>query len=141
MAQSQSWARRYGWRPLSPMEQQVSAISSFWEKSLIHTLKSYFLFWVEISKRMEIRDVPGSLDELEEWTQVRHSILRSRAISMPRYLYRRMSSKPWSQLKAITMSRKEPQMSCYTLLQKRSESRTSSGESPSVSWTSVYASP
>ncbi|KAG9225506.1 hypothetical protein CCMSSC00406_0003009 [Pleurotus cornucopiae] len=47
-----SWARRYGWRPLSPMEQQ-----------------SYFLFWVEISKRMEIRDVPGSLDELEEWTQ------------------------------------------------------------------------
>ncbi|KAF8966173.1 hypothetical protein BDZ97DRAFT_1658235 [Flammula alnicola] len=41
------WADRYGWRSLSPLERNA-----------------FYVFWVEIGKRMGIRDIPGTLEEL-----------------------------------------------------------------------------
>ncbi|KAF8346341.1 hypothetical protein F5887DRAFT_108569 [Amanita rubescens] len=45
-----AWAEKYGWRSLSPLEKQA-----------------LFIFWVEIGRRMDIKDIPNSLDNLEEW--------------------------------------------------------------------------
>jgi len=47
-----TWARRYGWRPLSPLECQA-----------------YFVVWSEIARRMDIKDVPGTLDGLIAWSK------------------------------------------------------------------------
>ncbi|EAU83510.2 hypothetical protein CC1G_04766 [Coprinopsis cinerea okayama7 len=46
------WAKRYGWRALSPMESQ-----------------SYFIFWSEIGRRMGIHDIPETLEDLMAWSQ------------------------------------------------------------------------
>ncbi|KAF8630568.1 hypothetical protein AX17_005380 [Amanita inopinata Kibby_2008] len=45
-----SWAEKYGWRPLSALEQQA-----------------FYAFWVEIGKRMNIKDIPDSLQGMKEW--------------------------------------------------------------------------
>ncbi|KAG7092727.1 hypothetical protein E1B28_009056 [Marasmius oreades] len=44
------WAAKYGWRSFSPLEVHVS-----------------FLFWVEIGKRMGIKDIPNSVEEFQHW--------------------------------------------------------------------------
>jgi hypothetical protein len=51
---SQVWAKRFGWRTLSPLEQHA-----------------YYVFWVEIGNRMDIRNIPDTLDELVAWSKVR----------------------------------------------------------------------
>jgi len=45
------WINRYGWRELSPLECQAS-----------------FVFWKEIGIRMNIKDIPDTLDELITWS-------------------------------------------------------------------------
>ncbi|KIL64803.1 hypothetical protein M378DRAFT_77637 [Amanita muscaria Koide BX008] len=42
-----AWADKYGWRPLSPLEKQA-----------------YYVFWMEIGRRMNIRDIPDTLEGL-----------------------------------------------------------------------------
>ena len=49
----QRWATRYGWRDLSPLEQHA-----------------FYVFWVEIGNRMEIRDIPDTLEGLTAWSRV-----------------------------------------------------------------------
>ncbi|THU80456.1 hypothetical protein K435DRAFT_785447 [Dendrothele bispora CBS 962.96] len=44
------WAKQYGWRALSPLECQA-----------------YYLFWAEIGKRMNIKDIPESADAFKAW--------------------------------------------------------------------------
>ncbi|XP_006464016.1 hypothetical protein AGABI2DRAFT_209029 [Agaricus bisporus var. bisporus H97] len=46
------WARKYGWRTLSPLEEHA-----------------YYIFWVEIGKRMGIRDIPESLESMKLWSR------------------------------------------------------------------------
>jgi len=45
-----TWAEKYGWRKLSPLEQQAQ-----------------FVFWADIGRRMNIKDIPSSLEILKEW--------------------------------------------------------------------------
>ncbi|KAL1716376.1 hypothetical protein EV715DRAFT_293303 [Schizophyllum commune] len=47
-----SWAERYGWRPCSELEKYA-----------------WFVYWVEIGKRMGIRDIPSTFDELKTWSE------------------------------------------------------------------------
>jgi hypothetical protein len=58
----QVWARKYGWRKLSPLEED-----------------SFFVLWAEIGRRMNIQNIPDSLAELQDWSKVFqccfHSIL------------------------------------------------------------------
>jgi hypothetical protein len=58
----QVWACKYGWRKLSPLEED-----------------SFFVFWAEIGRRMNIQNIPDSLAELQDWSKVFqwrfHSIL------------------------------------------------------------------
>jgi len=42
------WAREYGWRPLSPLECQA-----------------FFVFWKEIGNRMNMKDIPETLEDLK----------------------------------------------------------------------------
>ncbi|KAJ3741003.1 hypothetical protein DFH05DRAFT_1404818 [Lentinula detonsa] len=44
------WARLYGWRALSPMEEEA-----------------FYIFWVEIGQRMGIRDIPETIKEFRTW--------------------------------------------------------------------------
>ncbi|KAF8827142.1 hypothetical protein HHX47_DHR5000982 [Lentinula edodes] len=44
------WARLYGWRALSPMEEEA-----------------FYIFWVEIGQRMGIRDIPETIKEFKHW--------------------------------------------------------------------------
>ncbi|KAL0948214.1 hypothetical protein HGRIS_010820 [Hohenbuehelia grisea] len=45
------WIQKYGWRSLSPLEQQAN-----------------FLFWVEIGKRMDIKNIPETIEDLRAWS-------------------------------------------------------------------------
>ncbi|TFK51574.1 hypothetical protein OE88DRAFT_1801631 [Heliocybe sulcata] len=45
------WIARYGWRELSELEKQA-----------------YYVFWVEVGRRMGIKDIPESLDDLKRWS-------------------------------------------------------------------------
>ncbi|KIM44280.1 hypothetical protein M413DRAFT_378573 [Hebeloma cylindrosporum] len=47
-----NWAKRFGWRKLSPLEEHA-----------------YYVFWVEIGNRMGIRDIPDTLEELINWSK------------------------------------------------------------------------
>ena len=49
----QVWAKRFGWRQLSPLEQHA-----------------FYVFWVEIGNRMGIQDIPETLDDLVAWSKV-----------------------------------------------------------------------
>ncbi|KAL1741138.1 hypothetical protein HDZ31DRAFT_46068 [Schizophyllum fasciatum] len=44
------WAERYGWRPFSELEKHA-----------------WFVYWVEIGKRMDIKDIPSTFEALAEW--------------------------------------------------------------------------
>ncbi|THU87659.1 hypothetical protein K435DRAFT_969803 [Dendrothele bispora CBS 962.96] len=44
------WAKLYGWRALSPLE-----------------CHAYYLFWAEIGRRMNIKDIPESADAFKAW--------------------------------------------------------------------------
>ncbi|PPR04673.1 hypothetical protein CVT24_011890 [Panaeolus cyanescens] len=44
------WAGRYGWRKTSPMEDHAN-----------------FIFWSEIGRRMNITNIPETIDELKQW--------------------------------------------------------------------------
>ncbi|EDQ98946.1 uncharacterized protein LACBIDRAFT_318452 [Laccaria bicolor S238N-H82] len=46
------WAERYGWRKLSPME-----------------CEAFYVFWAEIGRRMNMRDIPESREEMIEWSR------------------------------------------------------------------------
>ncbi|KAG8726083.1 hypothetical protein FRC10_007475, partial [Ceratobasidium sp. 414] len=46
------WTGLYGWRSLTPMEQQA-----------------YFVFWVEIGRRMNIGNIPGTIEDLRAWCE------------------------------------------------------------------------
>ncbi|KAL5485397.1 hypothetical protein ACEPAI_8039 [Sanghuangporus weigelae] len=46
------WARLYGWRELLPIEQEA-----------------FFVLWKEIGHRMNIRDIPETLQDLIDWTE------------------------------------------------------------------------
>ncbi|KIJ98542.1 hypothetical protein K443DRAFT_680660 [Laccaria amethystina LaAM-08-1] len=46
------WAKRYGWRELSPME-----------------CEAFYVFWVEIGRRMNMQDIPESLKAMIEWSR------------------------------------------------------------------------
>ncbi|KAL0581167.1 hypothetical protein V5O48_000857 [Marasmius crinis-equi] len=48
----QKWAAKYGWRPLTPLEEHA-----------------FYIFWVEIGKRMGINDIPESAEEFKEWVE------------------------------------------------------------------------
>lgn len=47
-----AWARKYGWRPMSPLERQA-----------------FFVFWKGIGELMNIRDTPETLDDLYVWVK------------------------------------------------------------------------
>ncbi|KDR72939.1 hypothetical protein GALMADRAFT_73434 [Galerina marginata CBS 339.88] len=47
-----AWARRYGWRNLSPLE-----------------CHAFYVCWAEIGRRMAIQDIPDSFEALEEWSK------------------------------------------------------------------------
>ncbi|KAL1684523.1 hypothetical protein GGG16DRAFT_68145 [Schizophyllum commune] len=47
-----TWAEKYGWRPCSELEKYA-----------------WFVYWVEIGKRMGIRDIPPTFDELKTWSE------------------------------------------------------------------------
>ncbi|KAJ7622151.1 hypothetical protein FB45DRAFT_753621 [Roridomyces roridus] len=47
-----TWAKRYGWRELSPLEQYAT-----------------FIFWAEVGRKMNIKDIPESLEDLMAWTE------------------------------------------------------------------------
>ncbi|KAF9524241.1 hypothetical protein CPB83DRAFT_861677 [Crepidotus variabilis] len=47
-----AWAKRFGWRPLSPMEQD-----------------GYFRYWVDIGAKMKIQDIPETLEALEDFAE------------------------------------------------------------------------
>jgi hypothetical protein len=44
------WARLYGWRALSSMEEQA-----------------FFIFWTEIGRRMGIKDIPETPEAYKQW--------------------------------------------------------------------------
>ncbi|KAG8695313.1 hypothetical protein FRC09_009233 [Ceratobasidium sp. 395] len=44
------WTRLYGWRSLTPVERQA-----------------YFVFWVEIGRRMNIENIPETLEDMQAW--------------------------------------------------------------------------
>ncbi|KAL1741140.1 hypothetical protein HDZ31DRAFT_46073 [Schizophyllum fasciatum] len=46
-----TWAENYGWRPCSELEKY-----------------SWFVYWTEIGKRMNITDIPPTFEELREWS-------------------------------------------------------------------------
>lgn len=46
------WAERYGWRSLSSLEQHA-----------------FYVYWVEIGKRMGIQEIPESIEELISWSK------------------------------------------------------------------------
>ncbi|KAL5507507.1 hypothetical protein ACEPAH_6963 [Sanghuangporus vaninii] len=46
------WARLYGWRELLPIEQEA-----------------FFILWKEIGHRLNIRDIPETLQDLIDWTE------------------------------------------------------------------------
>ncbi|EEB90217.1 hypothetical protein MPER_11604 [Moniliophthora perniciosa FA553] len=46
------WAANYGWRSLSPLE--------------VH---AFFILWLEIARRMNIKDVPETEEALKEWVE------------------------------------------------------------------------
>ncbi|KAF8742559.1 hypothetical protein AX14_003593 [Amanita brunnescens Koide BX004] len=47
-----TWAEKYGWRKLSPLEQQAQ-----------------FVFWEDIGRRMNIKDIPDSLEAFKKWAK------------------------------------------------------------------------
>lgn len=51
--ETQTWANRWGWRGLSPLERHA-----------------YYVFWAEIGRRMGIKDIPDSFETLSEWSKV-----------------------------------------------------------------------
>ncbi|KAI4525510.1 hypothetical protein K525DRAFT_191368 [Schizophyllum commune Loenen D] len=46
-----TWAENYGWRPCSELEKHA-----------------WFVYWSEIGKRMNIQDIPETLEELKQWS-------------------------------------------------------------------------
>ncbi|KAF8197139.1 hypothetical protein BJ912DRAFT_954913 [Pholiota molesta] len=46
------WADRYGWRSMSPLERHA-----------------FYIFWAEVGRRMNIQDIPGSLEEMIAWSK------------------------------------------------------------------------
>ncbi|KAF5373142.1 hypothetical protein D9758_001537 [Tetrapyrgos nigripes] len=48
----EKWAKKYGWRELSPLENEA-----------------YYIYWAEIGKRMGIKDIPESADEFKAWVE------------------------------------------------------------------------
>ncbi|KDQ57898.1 hypothetical protein JAAARDRAFT_57715 [Jaapia argillacea MUCL 33604] len=46
------WTARFGWRAMSPLEAQAT-----------------FVFWYEIGQRMNIKDIPPTLEELRKWSE------------------------------------------------------------------------
>uniref|UniRef100_D8Q7B7 ER-bound oxygenase mpaB/mpaB'/Rubber oxygenase catalytic domain-containing protein n=1 Tax=Schizophyllum commune (strain H4-8 / FGSC 9210) TaxID=578458 RepID=D8Q7B7_SCHCM len=47
-----SWAEKYGWRSFSDLEKHA-----------------WFVYWVEIGKRMNIKDIPPTFEALSEWRE------------------------------------------------------------------------
>ncbi|KAF7328936.1 hypothetical protein MVEN_02523500 [Mycena venus] len=45
-----TWAARYGWRPLSPLERHAS-----------------FVYWAEIGRKMNIKNIPNTAEEFQAW--------------------------------------------------------------------------
>jgi len=45
-----TWAARYGWRPLSPLERYAS-----------------FVYWAEIGRKMNIKNIPTTPEEFQAW--------------------------------------------------------------------------
>lgn len=52
-AYSQLCVDRYGWRCLSPLEKEA-----------------YYVFWAEIGRRLNIHDIPATLEGLITWRMV-----------------------------------------------------------------------
>ncbi|KAL1701163.1 hypothetical protein EV121DRAFT_272590 [Schizophyllum commune] len=47
-----TWAENYGWRPCSELEKHA-----------------WFVYWSEIGKRMNIKDIPATFEELKQWCE------------------------------------------------------------------------
>ncbi|KAL5478984.1 hypothetical protein ACEPAI_2272 [Sanghuangporus weigelae] len=58
------WAQLYGWRELLPIEREA-----------------YFVLWKEIGRRMNIRDIPETLQDLIEWSETYEETAMVPAIS------------------------------------------------------------
>ena len=63
------WAREYGWRALSPMEEEVTSYVSRIRVKGSDIVQAYFVFWSEIGRRMRIEDIPETLQDLKEWSR------------------------------------------------------------------------
>ncbi|KAJ6482051.1 hypothetical protein C8R47DRAFT_582237 [Mycena vitilis] len=48
--QPATWAARYGWRPLSPLERYAS-----------------FVYWVEVGRKMNIKGIPSTPEDFQAW--------------------------------------------------------------------------
>ncbi|KAL1731928.1 hypothetical protein EV714DRAFT_207845 [Schizophyllum commune] len=47
-----TWAENYGWRPCSELEKHA-----------------WFVYWSEVGKRMNIKDIPATFEELKQWCE------------------------------------------------------------------------
>lgn len=45
------WAKKYGWRELSPLE-----------------CHAFYVFWTEVGRRMGIKDIPETAEDFKEWS-------------------------------------------------------------------------
>ncbi|KAK1226004.1 hypothetical protein PQX77_000663 [Marasmius sp. AFHP31] len=52
MFEPSSWAAKFGWRSLTPLEEHA-----------------FFIFWLEIGERMGIKDIPDSAEGFKDWTK------------------------------------------------------------------------
>ncbi|KAH9475208.1 Mycophenolic acid biosynthesis cluster protein B [Psilocybe cubensis] len=52
-----TWAGRWGWRALSPLERHA-----------------YYVFWAEIGRRMDIKDIPDSFESLSAWSKASRAL-------------------------------------------------------------------
>ncbi|KAK7028286.1 hypothetical protein R3P38DRAFT_2525928 [Favolaschia claudopus] len=54
----QAWAAQYGWRALSPLERQATNI-----------IQGAFIYWSEVGRKMNIKNIPATEEEYRAWLQ------------------------------------------------------------------------
>lgn len=66
------WARNYGWRALTPLEEEVSkhVVGAHRLKSQLGFTQALFVFWSEVGRKLNVENIPDTFDELREWSQI-----------------------------------------------------------------------
>lgn len=98
---TQRWTKQYGWRELSPLECQVRVphlldFASFTQTPVC--LQASFVFWKEIGIKMNIKNIPDTLDEFIEWSLVRSKFCHPIKFNSPIFaIWRPTNKRKWSQ--------------------------------------------